>query len=256
MKKCPNCNQLFTDDNMFCLEDGTSLLMVSDTGPNPLVFPTSGEMPTQYVERPVTAAAAVSKDASKWLYLVIGILATALVAVTAFLFLGRDTGKKDETADAKNALSQTGQKDPEATKNVQPNTQSSYVANTQGATPAPPTINPNLTPAGNWRGDWNSKTTYFTATASFTETGGKVSGQIVWTLQRTSNPKKLNKVGVSATEYVQGTFNPATRMVSLRGYRKDDPNNIVILDRYNLSLAENNQALSGRSISGNFVLRR
>lgn len=51
MKKCPNCSRNFDDDNDYCPEDGTSL--VPDSGGQPSgTFQSSGEMPTQVVNRP------------------------------------------------------------------------------------------------------------------------------------------------------------------------------------------------------------
>ncbi len=67
---------------------------------------------------------------------------------------------------------------------------------------------------------------------------------------------KMYKTGLTAIEYVQGTFDPASRMVRLRGVRKDDPNSLVILDRYALSLSEDGRTMSGRSKNGSFVLRK
>lgn len=256
MKRCPRCNQLFTDDNFFCLDDGTSLLLSSDTAQNPPVFQTSSDQPTLIVPRSQTIAPNPVNNPSKWLYLIIGVMGTALVAMAVFMFLPRNTSDKSDTTNQNakteqnsKAVENTGQTGTVAAKNTQ-------------QTPVLPSntsqikTDPNLTPSGSWSGEWNSKTTYFTATADFTESGGKVSGQIVWTIRRTTNPKKIDKIGASAVEYVQGAFNPATRMLSLKGYRKDDPNNIVILDRYNLILAEDNQTINGRSINGNFILRR
>lgn len=87
--------------------------------------------------------------------------------------------------------------------------------------------------------------------------GGKFSGEIYWTLQRHMNPKKSHKAGATATEYVQGVFNPATQTLKLSGYREDDPQNIIVLDKYTLVLAENNLSLSGISkTNGRFNLRR
>ena len=255
MKQCPNCQQIFTDDDVFCLNDGASLLLISEGGRNAPVFPVSGEMPTQYVPRPASAVApGVGSDVSKWLFLIIGVLATALVGMGIYLFTAR--GERAETA-AQTANTQT--KPAEGNRAATPPKTEAPPVNQSppiAAAAIAPKFDPNLSPAGSWSGDWSSKATHFTATASLTETNGQVSGQIVWTLARTSNPKKTSKTGSTATEYVQGSFNPATRAVSLRGVRKDDPNNIVILDRYNLSLSENNRTLSGRSINGNFVLRR
>ena len=256
MKQCPNCQQIFTDDDVFCHNDGASLLLISEGGRSAPVYPVSDEMPTQYVPRPAAVAsnAGVANDASKWLFLIIGVLATALVGMGIYLFTAR--GEKKETA-AQTASIEA--KPAEGNREAPPQTEAppaNLSPPSAAFAPVAPKIDPNLSPSGNWSGDWSSKATQFTANASLTETNGQVSGQIVWTLVRTSNPKKISKTGATATEYVQGTFNPATRAVSLRGVRKDDPHNLVILDRYNLSLAESNRTLSGRSINGSFVLRR
>lgn len=259
MKKCPSCNQLFSDDNYFCLNDGTTLLYASQTGENLPVFPTADNATTQVISRPQINAQTVPqtapKDSSKWLFLIIGVLVTALAAMGIFMFAMRGDEKK-ETAN-QNAKSENASENTNRAENIVKNTPTNTGNSNQTVQPK---INPNLTPAGNWSGDWNSTgkyATYFTATANFTDDGaGKVSGQIVWTLQRTNNPKKIDKVGTSATEYVQGVYNPASRSLSLRGVRKDDPYAIVILDRYNLILAENNLMMNGKSKGGNFILKR
>ncbi len=259
MKRCPNCNQLFTEDNMFCLNDGTSLLYVSETGQNPTIIPTSGEMPTQYIQHPLNPAPKAIENSSKWLYLIIGILATALVGMGAFLFT--ISGEKKEPVnqnDTKIAESSTKQNqiDNKLTKDEQ-----SFTNPTPINTPVQPKINPNLSPAGSWSGDWNSNTTSFTANVTLQSTGDdKFSGQILWTLRSTTNPKKIGKEGMTATEYVQGNFDPATRTISLNGYQVNDPNGLIIKDKYKLVLAENNQQLNGFSFGGKtrgkFNLRR
>lgn len=257
MKKCPSCNQLFSDDNVFCMNDGTTLLYAAETGANMPVFPTADNAPTQVISRPQvsmqTAAAIAPKDSSKWLFLIIGVLASALVGMGIYMFAIR--GEKDEKKDSANQNTKT---ENAVENSIANNTQSNTPKTNQ--TVEQPKINPNLNPAGSWSGDWNSwgnYKTYFTAQMNLTDDGaGKVSGQIVWTLQRTNNPKKTDKVGTSATEYVQGVYNPSTRNLTLKGVRKDDPYSIVILDRYNLVLAENNLSMNGKSKGGNFSLKR
>ena len=257
MKKCPSCNQLFSDDNYFCLNDGTTLLLVSQTGENLPIFPTADNATTQVISRPQIStqipAQTAPKDTSKWLFLIIGILATAVIGMGVFMFALRGDEKKEtanQNTKTENAAENTNRAENDIAKSTPKVNQ----------TIEKPQINPNLNPAGSWSGDWNSSgkyATYFTATANLNDDGaGKVSGQIVWTLQRTNNPKKVDKIGTSATEYVQGIYNPATRNVSLRGVRKDDAYDIVILDRYNLILAENNLTMRGRSKGGNFNLKR
>jgi hypothetical protein len=117
-----------------------------------------------------------------------------------------------------------------------------------------------ISPGGKWNGDWNSMgktSTNFSAAMDITDDGnGKINGKIIWTLRATNNPKKTGKVGLSATEYVQGAFDQNTHLLTLKGYRKDDPNDLVILDKYQLAMATDNSTMSGKSISGRFILKR
>ena len=125
-----------------------------------------------------------------------------------------------------------------------------------------PQINSNLNPAGSWSGDLSYPSgASFSAQADLTdEGGGRVRGQIVWTLVRTGNRGKTDKIGLSATEFVQGTYDAATRMLSLNGYNESDANNLIILDKYRVILAEDNRRLNGYSfggrVRGNFSLKR
>ena len=243
MKKCPNCNQSFSDDNDFCLNDGTPLISDNTSQPTLIVnTPSSTAHPFNRVEP------GASTGSSNMLYLVIGILATALVAVGvyAFLILENETTKRTEGSNSPVttvASSATPSLKPDATAILPP-------------PPAPLATNPGLTPSGNWSGDWSGRSSAFTATASFSEVNGAVTGQIVWTLQKSSNPAKSYKVGLTATEYVRGTYDAVTRLMKVKGIRKDDPNKLVIYDQYNLSLSENGDLLSGVSKNGNFRLRR
>lgn len=82
---------MFSDDNSFCLEDGTALILASDSYPS--VYPPVNEIPTLVIPRPqVTSEMSpqtVSGGASKWLFLIIGILATTVVGMGVFMFTGR-----------------------------------------------------------------------------------------------------------------------------------------------------------------------
>jgi hypothetical protein len=98
MKRCPQCNQIFTDDNFFCLNDGTSLLYNSNTVQNPPVFQTSSDAPTLVVSRPQENRPSSGNGSSKWLYLVIGVMGTTLVAMAVFMFLLREKNEKSEIA--------------------------------------------------------------------------------------------------------------------------------------------------------------
>jgi hypothetical protein len=267
MKICPKCNQTFADDNSFCLMDGTTLVIESEEQNTIPSFTTDSNAPTQFISPPVTTAGQVPVNTIPgWVYMIIGVMGTALIALVAFIFLlqgGKDdptTVSTTNTEVKKESVNETNRnanetaldiKERPAKQTVLPET-----SKAKEEEPKLPEVDPNFSPSGNWSGDWNSKSTSYVATAYLNESNGKIDGQINWTLKRTKNPKKINKVGSSATEYVRGTFNPRTGKIFLRGYRKKDPQNIVILDRYNLSLSKNNQQISGKSINGRFILRR
>lgn len=242
MKKCPLCNNVFGDTNDFCLNDGTPLVGVGESS----AFHT----PTQVFPTPVSGGfQQPSKSISPILYLIIGVLAAGFIAALIFIFVMPD--RNDETKKTR----QTDHPTEKPTTNVQ---SPQPAVNAPSSIPGPPPADPTLTPSGSWSGDWTSdkNTSAFTAKAEFQETGGRVEGWIVWTLVRSANPQKMYKSGLTAVEYVRGTFDPPTRLMKVRGYRKDDPNNLVIYDAYNLSLSEDKQNLSGRSKNGRLRLNR
>jgi len=247
MKKCPNCNQIFGDDNDFCPNDGTTLVV--DTGQMGFGgFPTSGEMPTQYVARP-TQHVSLGAPSSNIQYLVIGVLATALVGVGLYLFLSRDSAK--QTSDPNGNLSQTNSAvntPPSLTPGVAvPPENRNYTS-----TSSQPAVDPYISPAGKWQGQWtNGKGSAFGQVFTLTDEGnGRISGQIVHTLQQTINPQKMGKIGLTAVEYVQGSYDPNTRLIMLSGIRKNDPNDLIILDKYRLSISANNSVVAGETVGG------
>lgn len=251
---------MFSDENIFCLNDGTSLLDAPNPQQAPTVFLKPESSPTLFVPRPTADIRSSSGGIPGWLYAVLGAMATIIIALGAAFFINRapaekEIAKTEPTTKASETISNTNQPNNE-TKTVEPTTNKTNVAMT---TPRPmPSINPNLNPSGRWTGDWTSSKAHYTAVVVLNDNGGgKFAGEIYWTLQRHTNPQKSYKAGATATEYVQGIFNPATRTIVLSGYRKDDPSDIVILDKYNLVLAESNQNLGGGSkSSGRFNLSR
>lgn len=261
MKQCPQCNQTFTDDNSFCQMDGTILILANQTDETVAFSTVDNNAPTQFISTPNPVTSMPAKSGIPgWVFLVMGIMGTALVALVAFIFL---------MPKAENALNASASKNnqPEITKSAkeEPKEEIKIDNKPEFKTPVPtqsadnvstPT-QPNFSsPAGNWTGDWSSKNTTYTATIFLEETDGVIAGKIDWNLTKTSNSKKSNKIGSSATEYVKGTYNYQTGKLFLRGYSKDDPSDIIILDKYNLSMSKDNTQLSGKSINGNFILRR
>ena len=61
----------------------------------------------------------------------------------------------------------------------------------------------------------------------------------------------MNKVGLSAIEFVRGTFDPANGIVKMSGYRKDDPDGVlVMLDEYKLTVSPDGKSLTGLARNG------
>ena len=48
-----------------------------------------------------------------------------------------------------------------------------------------------------------------------------------------------NKIGMTAKEFVRGRYDTTNNELNLKGYKKEDPNNIIGLDIYTLKIDEN-----------------
>lgn len=262
MKTCPQCRNIFNDDLNFCLDDGTTLIYESDAEKT-IAF--ANEIPTQIIPPAQVTSQISTSNSSKWLFLIIGVLTTALAGMVLFIFIFREN-KEDTNVLANVKNTETNAKPLEkksepAGKDISNSNETNSVktekaVNSVSNTIPNPVVNESLSPDGVWMGDWNSKSADYTANVTLEEKNGKVNGRIVWTLTHTKNQKKSYKIGATAVEYVQGTYDSQTRILNLRGIRKDDPNSIVILDRYNLSLSADNQTIIGKSINGKLILRR
>ncbi len=68
----------------------------------------------------------------------------------------------------------------------------------------------------------------------------QVKGVFHWTFvqyDKNFSPSKdyyESKLGLTAKEYVRGTYDPKTRQYILKGYKKDDPHQIIGLDLYRI----------------------
>jgi hypothetical protein len=244
MKRCPKCQQIFPgDDSVFCIDDGATLVPHTATPDSGYI---SGDAPTQVLQRPSSPPAG-GENSTKWLYLVIGVLATALVAGGVIIYLTR--GKEDKPGNTPAAANTNY-------KTVTPDN-SAPAKNTAAVnTPAAPgntAPSMRLSPGGNWAGDWTSPSgAYLTIKVNLDDDGaGNVQGQIEWTLRRTTRPEKMNKIGMTAIEYVRGKYDPSTRNLTMSGYRKDDPNNVLVMvDDYRLGLTADNRGLNGAARNG------
>lgn len=100
---------------------------------------------------------------------------------------------------------------------------------------------------GTWGGIWLSPSgyVYLAEMRLKVDNSGSLEGEIKWILKESPRAEEQSKLGMTGTEFVRGSFDAKNRLVSFDGYRKDDPNQILGLDKYRLILAENGIVLGG-----------
>ncbi len=244
MKECPNCKSIYEDDLFFCLQDGAALKKLSQrpTAPDPSSLAT--EVWPARQSQPMVSR-------SVFPYLVISfLLLVCLGLASVILVLNRDRlfGSSGNDLKPTNAEDPT----PRPTTNA-PENKPSPAAVSPTATPPRETRAPVANPTGRWKGDWSTKsgTLLDIEIDLFEMQENRLDGQIKWTLRKTVRPDKMDKVGLSAIEYVRGTYDPASGGVRMSGYRKDDPNDVlVMLDEYRLSVSADGKKLTGEARNG------
>ena len=111
---------------------------------------------------------------------------------------------------------------------------------------------------GQWRGVWTSPTGFVYSAEVTLIAGpgcktcavvgnGSIRGRIVWTLRKVgpNAPKKFaGSPGMTGSESVSGEMK-AEGFFVLQGIGKEDPDNIIELDRYRLALADNGDVIGG-----------
>lgn len=91
--------------------------------------------------------------------------------------------------------------------------------------------------------------------------GNKVQGFFDWKFVQYDEKDPFSvsyykdKIGLTAKEYVKGTYDPATKTYHVTGYAKDDPDAIISLDEYLLKV-DGNGDLGGETRSQNTWLGR
>ena len=72
-----------------------------------------------------------------------------------------------------------------------------------------------------------------------------VEGYFIWKVVRYDEGSLMskkhyeNKLGTTGKEFLKGNYNPNTQEYTLKGFKKEDPNNIIGLDTYRLKVDEN-----------------
>ena len=262
MKECPNCKKHFTDDLFFCLYDGVPLTeshddVVDHYAPTEAAINIDQSLRTEVLPNfgrsdPTQLSPVIEqtppRSASKLPYLIIGVLALAFVGLAAaMIVVNRDLifPASNTTAKAANETKPTPVPTPTPLVTITSQPSNTVKTVTQPAA--------NLNPAGKWKGEWSTTSgTLFDFELSLNETGANgVEGQIKWTMRKTARPDKQDKIGLSATEFVRGTFDPASRTLNMSGYDKDDPNGmLVMLDVYKLNVSSDGHTLTGLARNG------
>jgi hypothetical protein len=201
--------QMFADDVIYCIYDAAVLVVP----------------PTNYPQKVETCPKAVVAESSaggKYLYRVIGGMGFVIIALVISLLVLYGN------------LNFAGQ-GPSANTNARPEQGRTQTSPVQIVESSPlPCETPVKTPSlqvsapgadGFWKGRWSvTSGTLLNIEITINTIGERVEGQIKWTMRRTVRPDKMKKIGLSATEYIRGRFDPSTRILTARGYRKDDPN--------------------------------
>jgi len=100
--------------------------------------------------------------------------------------------------------------------------------------------------AGPWKGTWmGNRFGYKAVMALAVAADGTVAGTITWTLSTVPTSKAEHLIGMTGVENIRGSYNPTAAVLSLAGYSKADPNDIVELDQYLLVVAPNRQTMGG-----------
>jgi hypothetical protein len=252
MKQCPNCKKVFADDLFFCLYDGTSLtenVAGFDPAAATEVFPTPPSVVTETARTPQPVTGPTRRSPLPYVVIAVLVLISlglaGAVVVTNLNRFGQNSNQDQKTNEQVKAATPA----PSPTRSVAPSPSQTSVANTASPKPA---ASP-LDATGRWRGQWSTDSgTLLDFDLKLTGTGAyAVDGEIRWTLRRTVRPDKMDKIGLSATEYVRGTFDPETGKLELSGYDKDDPDGVLVMvDDYRLTVSRDGKTLTGLAKNG------
>ena len=105
--------------------------------------------------------------------------------------------------------------------------------------------------AGPWDGIWTGRGFRYQARMTLDVTAsGAIEGAIEWTLLVSPRPNEAGKIGMKGTEFVRGRFDAAASVLNFEGYRKDDPNVVLGLDKYRLVVSDQRKTMGGITSSG------
>jgi hypothetical protein len=261
MRTCPNCGKAYSNDLFFCLDDGTRLRdgsnSVDPTAPTEVAYDVGTSLPTEVIRTPETiginkpdtvatvTSPVVIERSSKLPYVAIGVLVIACLGLAGTLIvLNIDRILPSNKSVANSNMTATASPAPATTL---PTTMAS-----PNSARLPDRSSLALDSSGKWSGTWSTQSgTLFDFVLTLSREGNALDGSIRWTMRRTARSDKSDKVGLSATEYVRGAFDPSTGVVNLSGYSKDDPDGVLVMvDVYKLQVSNDGRKLTGAARNG------
>lgn len=111
-----------------------------------------------------------------------------------------------------------------------------------------PTVSPEADLPLHYRGSWRDpvEQIVFAFDLRLERSGNNLKGRILWTLMATPPGHALaDRVNEVGTEQVVGTWDPATRMVKLKGTHVDS--SLLATDEYKLTIASDGASFVGKT---------
>ena len=100
-----------------------------------------------------------------------------------------------------------------------------------------------------WSGVWRSRDGYVYDGDMLLRVNpdGSVEGRIRWTLVEPPPGRDDldERIGEEGVEYVWGLYDPKARLLTMEGYRRDDPKQAIGMDRYRLGLSPAGDKIGG-----------
>lgn len=88
-----------------------------------------------------------------------------------------------------------------------------------------------------------------------------VEGTLTWTLRASPRAAEQTKLGLTGVEYIQGEYDEKSGLLVFEGVRVEDPNTILGMDKYRLTVDSTGTSITGKTShgetwAGEFTARR
>ena len=100
-----------------------------------------------------------------------------------------------------------------------------------------------------WQGDWGSREgfRYSFSAQLYVATDDDVEGKINWQLTATPGEHLSDRVGSTAAEYVRGSYDRKTKLMTVAGYEVSDPT-LIATDTYRLQIKPDGISFVGMTL--------